>query len=80
MSAYILAHEDCLLKRREMMHAHTRALAHTHTLIHSPAYALVMFQKVWHKLNFVQVGICYKYAQLCMCMQGSPVEIQTPTH
>jgi len=61
---------------RACTHTHT----HTHTLIHSPVYALVMFQKVWHKLNFVQVGICYKSAQVCMCMQGSSVEIQTATH
>jgi len=36
------------------------------------------FRKVWSKANFAHVTIQYTYCQLCMYVQDSPVEIQTP--
>lgn len=36
----------------------------------------VMFRKVWHTSNFIQVGTEYRCGWLYMYKQGSPVEIQ----
>jgi hypothetical protein len=46
---------------------------------HSSTYTIFMFWEVWHKLNFVQVEIKHRYGQLYVYIQGSSVEIQTPT-
>jgi hypothetical protein len=43
---------------------------------HCLNYSVVMFRKVWHTSNFVQVGTEYRCGWLYMYMQGSPVEIQ----
>lgn len=42
-------------------------------------YTTAIFQKVWHKSTFLLVRIEYTCGQLCMFIQGIPVEIQTAT-
>lgn len=44
-----------------------------------PAYAVLLFQKVQHKSNFVHVGIEYTCGQINKHKQVSPVQAQTPT-
>ena len=44
------------------------------------AYAIVTFRKVRRESNFTQVGIEYTYGLLHVPKEGSPAEIQTPTH
>jgi hypothetical protein len=42
---------------------------------------VVVFQNVWHKLNFVHIGIADTCGQLCVFyVLGSPGETETPTH
>jgi hypothetical protein len=50
------------------------------TYRHSLTYTVVMVQKIHCKSNFVQVGTEYTYGELCMFIQGNPVEIQTEAH
>jgi len=52
MSAYILAHEDSLLKRREVMHSH----AHTHT--HTQTYSLPIVCISYVAEGLAQVEFC----------------------
>ena len=47
---------------------------------HCLSYAIVMFQKVWYISHFVKLGIEYTCGQICLYIEGSPVEIQTPGH
>jgi hypothetical protein len=46
---------------------------------HSPTNIIVMFWKVWHKLNFMQGGIKHTYIWLHMYRKGSSAEIQAAT-
>jgi hypothetical protein len=39
-----------------------------------------MFWKVWHVSHFAKFGIEYTHGQICLYIEGSPVEIQTPGH
>ena len=45
---------------------------------HSLTYAVVMFRKVWYMSHFAKFGVEYTYGQICLYIEGSPVEIQTP--
>jgi len=42
--------------------------------------ALVIFRKVRRKSNFAQVGAEYTFGELCVYIQGGPVENRTATH
>jgi len=47
---------------------------------HSLTYAMVMFRMVRYISHFAKSGIEYTYGQICLYIEGSPVEIQTPGH
>jgi hypothetical protein len=49
------------------------------TYRHFPTDIIVLFWKVLHKLNFMQVGIKHTYIRLHMYRKGSSAEIQTAT-
>jgi hypothetical protein len=46
---------------------------------HSPTDIIVMFWKVWHKLNLKQVRIKHTYIRICTHRKGSSAEIQIAT-
>lgn len=39
-----------------------------------------MFRKVWYISHFAKFGFEYTYGQICLYIEGSLVEIQTPGH